>query len=87
MKLVELKPGALGRITSLAYVQTLTRKKLLAIGILPGTEVQFVRMAPMGDPVQIRVRGCDIALRVSLAQQIEIESIEAQNVDNKGGVK
>lgn len=72
MKLADLKPGALGRIISLAYVSVITRKKLLAMGLLPETIVEFVRVAPMGDPIQVRVRGCDIALRVSLAQQIEI---------------
>lgn len=73
MKLADLKPGAVGRIASLSYVSVITRKKLMAMGLLPETQVEFVRVAPMGDPVQIRVRGCDIALRVSLAQQIEVK--------------
>lgn len=76
MKLAELKSGMAGRIVSLAYVPVMTRKKLLAMGILPKTQVQLIRVAPMGDPLQIRVRGCDIAIRVSTAQQIEIEQVE-----------
>ncbi|KKD59498.1 iron transporter FeoA [Grimontia sp. AD028] len=74
MKLTELKPGKAGRVLSLSSVPTIPRKKLMAMGLLPETEFSVIRYAPMGDPVQIRVRGCDIALRLSLAQNIEVAS-------------
>lgn len=74
MKLTELKPGKTGRVLSLSAVPTIPRKKLMAMGLLPETEFSVIRYAPMGDPVQIRVRGCDIALRLSLAQNIEVAS-------------
>ncbi|WP_062705084.1 FeoA family protein [Grimontia marina] len=74
MKLTELKLGMAGRVLSLSMVPTIPRKKLMAMGLLPDTDISVVRYAPMGDPVQIRVRGCDIALRVSLAQNIEVTS-------------
>ncbi|SFP59966.1 ferrous iron transport protein A [Enterovibrio norvegicus] len=72
MKLAELKPGLSGRVTSLANVPVIPRKKLMAMGLLPDTQVTVVRIAPMGDPIQVRVRGCDIALRLSLAENIEV---------------
>ncbi|AMG32099.2 ferrous iron transport protein A [Grimontia hollisae] len=72
MKLTELKPGMVGRVISLSAVPTVSRKKLMTMGLLPDTDVSVVRYAPMGDPIQIRVRGCDIALRLSLAQHIEV---------------
>lgn len=72
MKLTELKPGMAGHVISLAGVPTVPRKKLMTMGLLPDTDVSVVRYAPMGDPIQIRVRGCDIALRLSLAQHIEV---------------
>ncbi|WP_028024992.1 FeoA family protein [Enterovibrio calviensis] len=72
MKLSELKPGLNGQVVSLSSVPSIPRKKLMAMGLLPDTDVQVIRLAPMGDPIQIRVRGCDIALRKSLANQIEV---------------
>ncbi|PKF51563.1 FeoA family protein [Enterovibrio nigricans] len=72
MKLSELKPGAKGKIVSMSNVPAIPRKKLMAMGVLPDTDVSVVRFAPMGDPIQVRVRGCDIALRLSLAANIEV---------------
>ncbi|MDD1783012.1 ferrous iron transport protein A [Enterovibrio sp. ZSDZ35] len=72
MKLSELKPGAKGKIVSMASVPAIPRKKLMAMGVLPDTDVTVIRIAPMGDPIQVRVRGCDIALRMSLATNIEV---------------
>ncbi|MEZ8142215.1 ferrous iron transport protein A [Enterovibrio sp. FF113] len=74
MKLSELKPGLTGQVLSLSNVPSIPRKKLMAMGLLPDTEVRIIRLAPMGDPIQVRVRGCDIALRKSLASQIEVIS-------------
>lgn len=76
MKLSELKPGMSGRVISLSNVPTLPRKRLMAMGLLPDTDVSIVRYAPMGDPLQLRVRGCDIALRLSLAEQVEVSPHE-----------
>ncbi|KXF81785.1 FeoA family protein [Enterovibrio coralii] len=72
MKLSELKPGAFGKIVSMAHVPAISRKKLMAMGVLPDTEISVIRVAPMGDPIQVRVRGCDIALRMNLAANIEV---------------
>ncbi|EEZ41461.1 putative ferrous iron transport protein A [Photobacterium damselae subsp. damselae CIP 102761] len=45
----------------------------MVMGLLPHTEVAVVRLAPLGDPLQIRVRGVDIALRKQIAESIEVE--------------
>jgi Fe2+ transport system protein FeoA len=53
-------------------IPSLTR--LRELGLLPGTKVQFVRRAPMGDPVEIMIRGALLSLRDTEAVQIEVEA-------------
>jgi len=51
------------------------RKKLLAMGLTPGVEFSVVRLAPMGDPIEIRVRGCSVSLRKDEADALLVERI------------
>ncbi len=48
------------------------RRKLLAMGITPGCKVSIVRVAPLGDPLEIRMRGFFLCLRRSEAASIEV---------------
>ncbi|MGF1699075.1 ferrous iron transport protein A [Photobacterium makurazakiensis] len=73
MKLSELSCGAKGIVTGMSMLPAATRKKLMVMGVLPNTPVSVVRVAPLGDPLQIRVRGVDLALRKQLADSIEVE--------------
>jgi ferrous iron transport protein A len=69
--LSELTPGAWAVIAELPDgMPSLTR--LREMGLLPGTRVQFVRRAPLGDPVEICVRGALLSLRESEACLIEV---------------
>ncbi len=49
------------------------RKRLLAMGLTPGTEFSITRFAPMGDPVQINIRGFSLTLRKDEADVLLIE--------------
>jgi ferrous iron transport protein A len=51
------------------------RRKLLSMGLTPGVEFQVTRLAPMGDPVEIRVRGFNLSLRRGEASAVTIEKI------------
>ena len=51
------------------------RQRLLDMGITRGTEVQVERHAPLGDPVEIMVKGYYLALRMNEAKDIEVEEI------------
>ncbi|PSW18755.1 ferrous iron transport protein A [Photobacterium sanctipauli] len=73
MKLSELSCGAEGKVTGMSDLSSATRKKLMVMGVLPNTPISVVRVAPLGDPLQVRVRGVDIALRKQLAESIEVE--------------
>lgn len=50
--------------------------KLLELGCLPGNEIELVQIAPLRDPIYINVNGSHIAIRRSVALQIELELIE-----------
>lgn len=52
------------------------RQKLLSMGLTPGTEFQVTRMAPMGDPVEILVRGFSLSLRKDEAATLLVERCE-----------
>lgn len=45
------------------------------MGLIPGVELEVIRRAPMGDPVEIRLRGYSLSLRGSEAAEIEVEVI------------
>lgn len=48
------------------------RKRLLAMGMVPGADVEAVRAAPLGDPVEYRVKGYALSLRRAEAGKIEV---------------
>ena len=78
MKLSELTIGKSGRIRDVAGGGAL-RKHLLDMGLIPGTEVSVVKFAPMGDPMEIRVRGYELTLRVADAREITVTPLTAES--------
>lgn len=67
----ELKTGTSGIITAVGGDGAL-RCRLLDMGLIPRTCVTLQKVAPMGDPIEIRVRGYELTLRVEEAQKIEV---------------
>ena len=51
------------------------RCRLLDMGLIPRTEVTLQKIAPMGDPIQIRVRGYELTLRIEDAKKIEVREV------------
>lgn len=74
MRLDKLKVGQKGTVTVVGGEGEL-RIRLLDMGIIPGTVVEVVKFAPMGDPVQIRLRGYELTLRIADLADIEVEKI------------
>ena len=77
MRLSEMKIGASARIKTVKGEGVL-RKRLLDLGLTPGTIVRMRRTAPMGDPIQLHLRGYELTLRKSEAEKIEIQEIFAE---------
>jgi ferrous iron transport protein A len=63
---------AVGAAATVVEIQLppLQRPRLMEMGLLVGTVVELVRFAPLGDPVEIKVRGYNLTLRKSEAEQI-----------------
>ncbi len=74
-QLSNLKSGESGRVAGYAEGGRAYRKKLLSMGLTPGAEFRVTRYAPMGDPVEIEVRGFALSLRKQEAEALEIERI------------
>ena len=76
MTLDELKIGSSAVITAVGGDGAL-RCRLLDMGLIPHTRVTLQKVAPMGDPIEIRVRGYELTLRVEEAKKIEVEGVSA----------
>ena len=72
MTLNDLKVGQSGVIAAVGGEGPL-RLRLLDMGLIPRTTVSVQKVAPMGDPIQIRIRGYELTLRREDAQQITIK--------------
>jgi ferrous iron transport protein A len=71
--LTSLKVGSAGTVTEIK-VAPANKSRLLEMGLLVGTTVELVRFAPLGDPVEIKVRGYNLTLRKSEAEQILVKA-------------
>ncbi|MBR4493725.1 MAG: ferrous iron transport protein B [Clostridiales bacterium] len=75
MKLNSLHPGQSARITEVGGEGAL-RQHFLDMGMIPGAEVTVIKLAPLGDPMELRIHGYELTLRLAEAEQITIEQIE-----------
>jgi ferrous iron transport protein A len=75
MRLKEMKVGGRGRIVGIHQGEKVYRQRLLSMGLIPGTEFTVSRIAPLGDPVEIMVRGFALSLRKGEANIIDIQGL------------
>jgi Fe2+ transport system protein FeoA len=74
LTLAELAVGARGRITRVEGSPAVAQR-LLEMGLAPGTEVEVVRFAPLGDPMEVRLWGYLLSLRKGDARGISVEPL------------
>lgn len=72
----ELKIGNKARILKVGGDGAL-RQHFLDMGVIPGAEVTLMKFAPMGDPMELRVHGYELTLRLADAEKIEVELVES----------
>ena len=70
--LSELKPREKGRIIKVGGKGSVHRR-ILDMGVVSGTPVEVERVAPMGDPIEIKVRGYNLTLRKEEAANIQVD--------------
>ncbi len=69
--LADLRPSETGYICAVTGSDGLSQR-LAEIGFTPGQAVQLIRFAPLGDPMQIRIRGFNVALRKNEARRVTL---------------
>ncbi len=77
MTLNELKIGESARITVVGGEGEL-RQHFLDMGVIPGAKIHLVKFAPMGDPMELRLHGYELTLRLDDASKIEITQVKAE---------
>ncbi len=75
MTLKELTIGQKGIITKVGG-QGVLRQHFLDMGVIPGAEIELIKFAPMGDPMELRVHGYELTLRLDDAAKIDIEPVK-----------
>ena len=79
-RLTDLEPGTRVRVLSLggdgSESDPVYINQILRLGLTPGTTFTMVRRAPLGDPIEIRLRGYSLALRPEEASALDVQVIE-----------
>ena len=71
-RLAELRPGEKGRVTAIGCEADAARR-LMDLGLIRGTTIEVVRAAPLGDPLEVKLRGFMLTLRRAEAELISVE--------------
>lgn len=74
IKLSELRPGQKAIIRNFTNLETYL--KLMEMGCVPGEDIFLEQIAPLGDPISVRVSGYSLSLRLNEADDIEVELID-----------
>lgn len=82
MKLNDLNIGRTAVICSVGGEGAL-RQHFLDMGVIPGTEVKVVKLAPMGDPMELQIHGYALTIRIDDAKKIEIVPLEEEEIVKK----
>jgi len=72
--LAELKPKQRGKVTKIKCGGAV-RQRILDMGVVPGAEVEMERIAPLGDPMEIKIKGYHLSLRKEEAANIFVEEV------------
>ena len=78
MTMADMKPGQMAEITGYAMGNAAYRAKLLALGLTHGVFIKIVNQAPLGDPVEIAVRGYHLSLRRDEAQVVKVREVSIE---------
>ena len=69
----EAKVGDTGRVVKL-HGEGAVKRRIMDMGLTKGVDVQIRKVAPLGDPIEVTVRGYELSIRKADAEMIEVES-------------
>ncbi len=75
MNLAMMKPGERGRITAIGAIGPL-RRRLMDMGVLVGEDIAVVKVAPLGDPIEVTIKSYQLSLRKKEAEGIAVEVLK-----------
>lgn len=84
MTLEELTIGQKGKITDIRCEGPM-RRRMMDMGLLKGTEIELIGIAPLGDPLEIKLRGYKLSLRKADAALIEVSPEDQKDKTATGG--
>lgn len=70
--LKDLKPGQEGTVVSIGEKGPM-RRRIMDMGVTPGTSIKVIKVAPLGDPIEVNIRGYELSLRKEEAGHIQID--------------
>ena len=74
LTLKDTQPGMIVRIDSVG--ESDLKQRLMTMGLIPGTRVEILNSAPLGDPIALRLRSYNLAMRRDDAAQIEVSQVQ-----------
>lgn len=72
MTLKDLNPGQEAIVVSIGEKGPL-RRRIMDMGVTPGTVIKVIKAAPLGDPIEVNIRGYELSLRKTEAEQIQVK--------------
>lgn len=70
--LKEMKPGEIA-VVKKVHGEGGLRRRILDMGIIRGSQLEMVKKAPLGDPIEVKIKGYDLSLRQTEAALVEVE--------------
>lgn len=78
--MADLKKGDMAEIVGYTLGSSVYRAKLLALGLTRGTQIKIVNIAPLGDPVELAVRGYHLSLRKEESEVVKVRRLDRAEV-------
>lgn len=69
----DIKQGHAATIVNVGHQSSAIKRRLIDMGLTPGTKIMVRKVAPLGDPIEINIRGYELSLRKEDAAQIAVE--------------
>lgn len=74
LNLDQIKPGVTVKVKKVSAAGNLQRR-ILALGIIPGSIMEVIKVAPLGDPIEVKLRSSNLMIRKEEAQNISVEEL------------
>ena len=77
MTLEQISPGQKVVVEAVGGARSF-RRRLMELGIIPGTRVEVLRTAPFGDPLELSARGCSLSIRAAEARHVQVSPLRSE---------